>query len=542
MDEVLYLEPDEEITSIIDKLKETPASSVALVVPKMATIFQSLVNLKLLKKEAEVLNKKIALVTSDSVGHNLASQVGIPVFKDVNTPTPLSAPPRQTPPSDEIIEIDLSLKNAPRPKVAVHHFQEEVSAAPSPQKEIPKPQTAGRRFTLRKISPKFWAALILVLLILAAVYLLLPRTTVVLGVKTSPLEEQVEVNVDSGFKDENLELSILPGTYSQLEDKIEKKVSSSGKKNVGEKASGEITVSNKTGNAVKISQSSRFQSTGGLIFLSNAEISVPAATASVDSEGNVRVNPGQATAKVTAENSGEKYNLDPQKFTILDIDQSKRDNIFGQSQNKFSGGTTREITVVSKDDLENAKKELSDTLFQKLKEEIQKKVGKKRLLDDASSFELLEFSADSKENSEKSEFTAQAKGKLKTLSFLEEDFRKLIVSLLQKKLPADRMLLLQNEDEIIITVSQKEEDLSKMKLSAKIKTRSGPKLSEDSLKTEISGKKIALAQQTLENKPEIETAKITIAPSFFGKVSRLKRQVKIRFEYLQQSQSEENKK
>ena len=51
MDEILYLEPDEEITSVVDKLKGLEANSVGLVAPKGSSIVQSLVSLKLLQKQ-----------------------------------------------------------------------------------------------------------------------------------------------------------------------------------------------------------------------------------------------------------------------------------------------------------------------------------------------------------------------------------------------------------------------------------------------------------------------------------------------------------
>lgn len=81
MNTVIYLEPDEEITSVIDKMKKAPDNGVALVVPRGGTLAQSIVNLKLLQKSAKEIDKKIALVASDRIGRNLASQIGIPIFE-----------------------------------------------------------------------------------------------------------------------------------------------------------------------------------------------------------------------------------------------------------------------------------------------------------------------------------------------------------------------------------------------------------------------------------------------------------------------------
>src|SRR3989304_6581447 len=82
---ILYLEIDEEITSVIDRLKKTAEADIHLVVPKEAALLQSIVNLKLLKKQADSLGKQIQIITHDKVGRNLAEQVGIHSVSKIGT-------------------------------------------------------------------------------------------------------------------------------------------------------------------------------------------------------------------------------------------------------------------------------------------------------------------------------------------------------------------------------------------------------------------------------------------------------------------------
>jgi len=105
MDEFLYLEPDEEITSVIDKLRGLESESIGLVAPKGSTIVQSLVSLKLIGKQAKELKKEVAIVTSDEVGQNLATQVGLTVYSDVKSHTPLDVKLPEYEPKDKMIEI-----------------------------------------------------------------------------------------------------------------------------------------------------------------------------------------------------------------------------------------------------------------------------------------------------------------------------------------------------------------------------------------------------------------------------------------------------
>mgnify|MGYP005842540443 FL=1 len=73
----LYIDIDEEITSIVDRVRKAAADEVIVVVPKKALLIQSLVNLKLLKKESDRRQKRLMIVTQDRVGKKLIEKAGI---------------------------------------------------------------------------------------------------------------------------------------------------------------------------------------------------------------------------------------------------------------------------------------------------------------------------------------------------------------------------------------------------------------------------------------------------------------------------------
>jgi hypothetical protein len=77
--ETIYIEAGDEITTVIERLKKAEQDTVALVAPKGAILLQSIVNLKLAKRAAEEVSKQIVLVSTDKIGRNLATQLGIPV-------------------------------------------------------------------------------------------------------------------------------------------------------------------------------------------------------------------------------------------------------------------------------------------------------------------------------------------------------------------------------------------------------------------------------------------------------------------------------
>jgi len=83
----IYLEPEEEIISIVDRLSQAETDQVHIVVPPGAQIWQSSINLKLLKREADGMGKQVTLVVSDDLGAEMAERVGFSVKKEEDFPT-----------------------------------------------------------------------------------------------------------------------------------------------------------------------------------------------------------------------------------------------------------------------------------------------------------------------------------------------------------------------------------------------------------------------------------------------------------------------
>lgn len=77
MHQIFYIDVDEEITSIISKLKKSKTKENIFVVPRRALILQSVVSLKVLKKQAEKFKKQIMIVTQDEQGRAITEKIGI---------------------------------------------------------------------------------------------------------------------------------------------------------------------------------------------------------------------------------------------------------------------------------------------------------------------------------------------------------------------------------------------------------------------------------------------------------------------------------
>ena len=77
MPQTFYIESDEEIISVIGRLRKSSAQENIFVFPKRALVLQSIINLRLFQREAQKLGKKIVIISQDEIGKMLAQKAGI---------------------------------------------------------------------------------------------------------------------------------------------------------------------------------------------------------------------------------------------------------------------------------------------------------------------------------------------------------------------------------------------------------------------------------------------------------------------------------
>ncbi len=81
----VYIEADDEITTVIDKVLSAKEEIVAVVLPKRATVFQSVVNLKLLKKASEEAKKRVVLISSEPAIESISAVVGMHIAQSLSS-------------------------------------------------------------------------------------------------------------------------------------------------------------------------------------------------------------------------------------------------------------------------------------------------------------------------------------------------------------------------------------------------------------------------------------------------------------------------
>lgn len=196
-----------------------------------------------------------------------------------------------------------------------------------------------------KQSPKqiYLISLFGIVCIAVAVFLLLyffHSATVIVFVPSIQLNKSLVVDSASGT------LEIHMSTASAA---ITASVATTGSRDMGEKAKGEVTVYNRSFSSQTI-PSGTIVKAEGKSFISAQDTSVPAASEGSDSSISIA---GKATIPVVASAIGTDSNINKGKrFTVGTFDET---TLFGINDSAMAGGSKKTLRTVSAKDLENVK-------------------------------------------------------------------------------------------------------------------------------------------------------------------------------------------
>ncbi|MBI4032098.1 hypothetical protein HY374_00150 [Candidatus Berkelbacteria bacterium] len=536
MDEILYLEPDEEITSVVEKLAGLDGKRVALVLPKNAQLAGSVVNLKLLAREAERQHKTIAIVTQDPVGTSLAAQVGIPVYASPSDSTPVSPAARPRPDVDDVIDLaESAAATAEESPVPVRRYDAPAPRAEEEVRMAPVAAATASPIPKRPAAPGLWrryrallVALVLALLagFTAWFFLIYPQASITLAVASDPVTETVTVVVDNNISAPDNANGHIPGQKLQTDETVKESFDATGSKDVGTKATGSVTISNRLGEAVTVPAGSTLVR-GDVTVLTKDAVTVGAATVSLDASGNVSVTPGTAKADVESQSPGEAGNLAPGDFTITSFTGSKREKVTASNSAALSGGESRTVKVVTDDDIAKARGSVADKVKDGLATKLTEQAKDLTVLANTLEIEVVESMPSKQAGDEADRFDLDATVRARTIGFTTAEYQAMIVALVTAKLPEGKELVVTNEDSVETTVESKDYGQGFLTLKGTMRTESVQKVDETALKTLIAGKTAIQAETALKEQEGITEATITLRPTFRRTVPDAASQIRI---------------
>ncbi len=383
--DVIYIDVEDDITSIIEKVKSAHEKIIALVPPKRGSVLQSAVNLKLLHRVAKSSDRRLVLITADKALASLAAGVHIPVAKTLQSRPELANIAEAPDTSDEEVingnELpvgELQKTVPPKPTddeeiILPDSLIGEEAKSVAPVKAKKKGASIPNFDSFRKRLFLIIGGLLLLIIFLVWAIFLAPHAEVNIKAKTSSVDVSLPINLVNTGAATNPTQGVIKPLVQEIKKTDTADFTSTGKKDVGEKASGTVTINN-CGDSDPITiPGGTAVSSDGLNFLTASSVKVDAAKFS----GGQCIKAGTASVAVSAQNVGEQYNL--KKSSIFTV-AGQSSGVSASNPNAFAGGSKRQVTVVSDSDVAAAVQKITSQDQAPVRQELSAKFDKKKTI------------------------------------------------------------------------------------------------------------------------------------------------------------------
>lgn len=320
----------------------------------------------------------------------------------------------------------------------------------------------------------------------------------------------------------------------------------------GQNSKGIVTLYNKYSDPITLKKGTRLQTNDGLFFFTTHYVSIPKSKKVKNDEGIEELTAGSAKVEVVAseldlyqEIIGSRGNIPPQSFFIPGLTNYMQKFIWGESEETFSGGTTRWRKEVSKEDQIAAEAKLSKVLEHEATIELEKFLadankGRKRKIrhlpiSEYFNTELVKISFDeSLLGKNLDEFSIKGEMLITAYVFYEQD----VFDFLREHLHIKRNPLMKIDqlDYNNLAYRKFAETPLEIRVATEIKgsqsykvdldSESG-KLFQEKVKKELRGELVDNAKKWINNQEEVSQAEITIFPPIKKHLPLVKDNIKI---------------
>ena len=525
--DTFYIEPEDDITDIINHIKASKQKIIALVPPKKLNVLRSSINLKLIARTAKIHDKAIVVVTTDPTLMKMAALSSLPFAKNLSSRPTLPSEfneadleyPAKTKKSGLNEEIEINEKAAPTSSVSrVRTTNEETANRANTTSNLTKNSTMNldseevaknsedeeadnqpkKILTLDSLKNRIIIGVVAAILLIGSfiwAFILAPAAKISVKIKT--IAENFSENVS--FVTDTKQAVSKDGKFfletASLEKNSEVEFEATGEKNVGDKATGELRLiatfdmSTTTATASRpdvatVPQGSAF-AYRNLNFLTDQEVKISwdGSISNCDAgrhDGKCQV---AKTVKATAIEGGAKYNIE----AVSSGWQSSVAGVEGYANSAFKGGTDKIQKIVTASDITKAKEKLTEAdgakeeLFEKVpSDDIKIEDSYKKVTADPTSSPAV----DQPTENGKAKLTAKTTYSVNYVDKAAvEEYVKSVVS---TRLGGDQKIY--ETGNIFIEKFQNNNNSVTAKIKATLKT--GPEVTEQSVLEKSLGKKV----------------------------------------------------
>ncbi|MBI4037299.1 hypothetical protein HY385_02650 [Candidatus Daviesbacteria bacterium] len=361
------------------------------------------------------------------------------------------------------------------------------------------------------------------LLILILGYLFFVKATVTLLVEPRILEKDTEIVADPKAQVVDEAKQVIPGSSVETTVTGSGKGTATGNKQIGDPAKGKVTIYNKTDDSVSLSSGTTLTSGGGLKFTLDSSVHIASQSSSLGADLTTTITPGKSSpVGVTAVAVGPDSNLPASSNTEngLAVTGYSKSQVVAMISDALSGGTSKNVTVVTSDDQKKLQAKVLDDLRQKAQTELQGKLsGDKKIISEALTVVDGKYTFSKQVNDQANEFSLSATVRFRGAAYSDSDLRTIVSKLLSTNIPEGFQLNLQDM-QTQADVAKVDKD-GKLTFKARFQAKLLPKYDTEAIKKQIKGQGIAGAVEQVKKLEGVLGAEIKLKPSVPAQVARL---------------------
>ncbi len=513
--DVIYIDVEDDITAIIGKIKASSEKIVALVPPKRVGVLQSAVNLRLLERMAKNADKRMVLITNNQALIGLSAVAGIPVAKNLQSKPELAEiPVLSVDDGEDIIDgaqlpigelektADVADDGNAAVNIAIRGMNiddKAVSVAAlgaMATKKMAKVKNGAKIPDFNSFRKKLFigiaAGLLLIVFLVWATWFA-PAAKVIITARTTPASVNTVATL-GGNAATDVAKGMIQSTFQQTKKDVSVDFDATGTDTVGDKSTGSVVFRNCDTSSQVTVPSGTYISASGKNYIIQASAVVGAASFA---GGSCSVAGTSSATQVVAADIGSDYNAAPSTQFLVSGYSSQ---MTARTTAGLAGGTSRDIKVVSAEDVQKASAALVEQPSDQIKAQLVKLVPSSQVVIDDS------FTIDRAPAVSVPAVGAEATGKAKLTSSTTYTLTAIAKSDLEIYLKAnlEKQIAGKNNQRIY------DNGISKVKLSGYTKTgdtstvnivstgQIGPKIDEAAIKEQVKGKIYGEAQSILQ--------------------------------------------
>ncbi|HUY85279.1 MAG TPA: hypothetical protein VMU97_02065 [Candidatus Dormibacteraeota bacterium] len=538
--DTIYIDIDDEITGIIDKLKASEGQVVALVLPKRAAVFQSIVNMKLLKRAADSANKNVVLITTEAGLLPLAGAAAVHVAKTLTSKPEIPLGPQAIDDTEESVEepaepaeptVGQLAGNTPPPPPADGGVEtlmlddeelapEETAAAAAAGAAAKKPAKAAAKKDKKLHIPNFnrfrllliVGGLIILLLIAGLIFatVALPKATINIKTDATNVDANLNLNLSTTAKSLDPSSGTIPAKLASQQKTYTQQVPTTGQKNNGNKASGSITMTAQICTVPKTGPpdvpSGAGVSSNGLTYITQEATSFNQG-GTPDGNGCLNFSATGSTT-IQAQSGGANYN----GASTFKVSSSSGFTVTASVASAIAGGTDNIVQSVNQNDINGAKAKIStsdSTIKQALDSQLKGENQYPLEATYVAGTPVVTTSANVGDVATSVTVTETVTYTMFGVS--KDDLNTLIDNQVNGQIDTSKQSILDtglaqgvfNVNTISSTGAQ---------LSLSTKAIAGPALNVDTIKQQAAGKRIGEIKGQLSNNPDVTSVDVNLSP------------------------------